>query len=276
MEDNLIRMIQLEELSLLKKLLIFFKENNIKYYALGGTLLGAVRHKGFIPWDDDIDIGVPRKDYEKLLNLLQEGKSSLCYHHFFNDKNAGFYILRIESSQYKVILNNFEKEKEQNIWIDIFPLDGMPDNPLLRKIHELAIRFSRNIYLLSCFEESVKIKKGSRSSFKQLITDIIRKTKIYRLITPSFGFHLLDKTLKRVSYEKSNYLVNVMGAYTFKEMFEKKYYQEGKNYPFEDIEICGPTDYDFVLKQLYGDYLQLPKIEDRNHHDVERIIKVEG
>lgn len=275
MDNDLIRKLQLEELSLLKDTLSLFQKYDISYFALGGTLLGAVRHKGFIPWDDDIDIGVPRPDYDKLIGLLQKGDTGLKYHHFSNDEHCGFYILRIESSRFKVVRNNFENKLEQNVWIDIFPLDGMPNNSFLRKIHEYRIKFRRNIYLMSCFENAVRVQKKSRSLFKQTVTDLIRKTKIYRLIPPSFGFHYLDNILKSCSYEKSDYLVNVMGAYLFKEQFHKRYYGKGKAYPFEDITLWGPEDHDFVLKQLYRDYMQLPKPEDRNQHDIAEIIQEE-
>lgn len=115
----------LVDLALFKEFSKFCKKNNIKYFALGGTLLGAVRHKGFIPWDDDMDLGVPREDYEKLLLLCSKEKVNFELHTFDNDENHYRYFARLEDSSVKIKRNDKSVSEISSAWIDIFPLDGI-------------------------------------------------------------------------------------------------------------------------------------------------------
>lgn len=259
-----IRQLQTVELEILKEVLSHFEENGIRYYALGGTLLGAVRHKGFIPWDEDIDIGVPRPDYDRLL----ENPGKLNIHTPFNDSGYIYYISRVEDERVKVKLSATQSGTETNAWIDIFPLDGMPNSSVLRSVHKYWILFRRAMLKMSRFDQDVDMNKKGRPAVERLLIAFAKATGIQKVLNPEKQTRRLDRALKRCSYEKSDWLVNAMGAYKFREMFNKKYYGNGAQYPFEDISIEGPEDYDFVLTQLYGEYM-VP-LND-NHHSIEEI-----
>lgn len=271
-----LRSLQLKELELLKYFQQVCKENNITYYALGGTLLGAIRHKGFIPWDDDIDVGIPRPDYERLCKILElksveGGKIRFCSY-----KNCADYIRyfgHLEDLTFKVVRHDKLKAEETYAWIDLFPLDGMPNNALLRKLKVFPVLVLRALYRFSCFDTLVDVNKKGRPLHERFLVWIGLHTPIQKLFNTQKCLRALERALTSTPYEKSNYLVNAMGAYKFREMFHKKYYGNGKMYPFEDTEICGPEDYDFVCKQLYGDYMTPPKMEDRNHHGLESVEK---
>ena len=120
-----IKIIQDKILSILKEFINICEENNLTYYALGGTLLGAVRHKGFIPWDDDIDIGMPREDYEKFKKVAPNSLPN--NYKFLSEDTANykkaFSVIRDDST--KIIMNYSKEELVESLWIDIFPLDGM-------------------------------------------------------------------------------------------------------------------------------------------------------
>ena len=263
---NDLRKLQLKELELYKKFDVFCKKNNINYFMLGGTLLGAIRHKGFIPWDDDMDFGIPREDYDRFIKLCSTNTIDFELHTFENDKNHIRYFSRLEDSSIKVKRNDNNVEEISSAWIDIFPLDGMPNNKLIRIIRKYYILYRRAIYKLSCFNTSVNLNKKNRPLSEKIFIKIGKILPVEKIFNTNKQLKKLDKALKKYPYSKSNYLVNAMGAYKFNEMFNKKYYGEGKKYIFEGLEINGPINYDFVLKQLYGDYMTPPKDEDKNHH----------
>ncbi|MCB7302615.1 LicD family protein [Bariatricus massiliensis] len=272
MSDKL-RELQLTELRLFKKFDEICRQYGITYYALGGTLLGAVRHKGFIPWDDDMDIGVPRPDYDRLSAIFsKELDNTIHFHDFHSDPQYIRYFGRLEDTSIKIIRHDNMKEEHSFAWIDIFPLDGMPNNMILRTIWKLYVLFLRMIYRFSCFDTLVNVNKKNRPWYEKALIFVGRHFSIQTLLNTEDCLNKLEKALTKFPYEQSNYLVNAMGAYKFKEMFHKKVYGEGSLYAFEDIEICGPVDFDTVCRQLYGDYMQPPAEEERNHHGLKAII----
>lgn len=259
-----LRDLQLVDLALFKKFVKFAEENNIKYFALGGTLLGAIRHKGFIPWDDDMDIGIPREDYDRFIELCGQKNPEFELHTFSNDPDYYRYFSRIEDPSIKLKRHDNEIEEISSAWIDVFPLDGMPNNSLLRKMHKEYLLYRRAMYRLSVFHKAVNLHKKNRPLSERMIIKFGKIVPMDKILNTQKELHKLDKALKRVPYSKSNYLVNAMGAYKFNEMFNKSVYGNGKAYPFEDTTIWGPDDYDFVCRQLYGDYMT--PVND-NHHE---------
>ena len=265
---NSLRQLQLKELELLKFFQQVCKEHNIEYYALGGTLLGAVRHKGFIPWDDDIDVGIPRPDYERLCKILEEmsGTGKIKFRSYKNSEDYIRYFGHIEDTTFKVVRHDKLKAEETYAWIDLFPLDAMPNNALLRKLKVFQVLVLRALFRFSCFDTLVDVHKKGRPLHEKILVWIGLHTPIQKLFNTKSCLRALEHALTSTSYEKSDYLVNAMGAYKFREMFHKKYYGKGRMYPFEDTEICGPEDYDFVCKQLYGDYMTPPPPGKRATH----------
>ena len=247
----------------------YLEDNNITYYMLGGTLLGAVRHKGFIPWDDDIDIGIPRNEYEKMLNEVSDKlPKHLKLFTYKNEKSHHYYFSRIVDTRYSLKRKGSIEERNENVWVDIFPLDGMPNNWIARKIHMFRLLVTRAMYHISCFEK-VNLKRPNRPLPEKIIIKFVKITGFGRNTDTRKWLDKIDKLLKKYPIEKSNWIVNFMGQYKFKEMFPKSYYGEGKFYKFEDDELFGPEDANAVLTQQYGDYMTPPKDQDKNAHAAE-------
>ena len=267
-----LRRLQLAELDILKIFIDLCDKLGMPYYLMGGTLLGAVRHKGFIPWDDDVDVALTRPDYERFLKeaaaLLPEGYYLST---FENNPDHTRYLTRIECDKVKVLETGFEKEHINNAWIDIFPLDGMPNNPLRRKLHGFHLLYRRALLQFSQFDRIVNLKLKNRPWHERILVWFGAKTHFGRHLDTKKQLRKIDRCLKKYDYDKCDYLVNFMGAYKLKEMFPKALYGNGAWYPFEGLSLMGPEHYDPILTQMYGDYMAPPPEDQRNKHETQVI-----
>lgn len=266
-----IKIIQDKILSILKEFINICEENNLTYYALGGTLLGAVRHKGFIPWDDDIDIGMPREDYEKFKkiasNVLPENYKFLS-EDTLNYKKA-FSVIRDDST--KIIMNYSNEEQEESLWIDIFPLDGMPSNPLKKKYHSYRYLYTRMMVQLSQFNSLVNQKKENRPWFEKVIIRIANVVKIEKVVSFSWAQKKYLQTIKKYSFNEG-FAGNYTGAYKLREIVPSDYFGQPVLLQFEDLKLSCPHKFREYLTAIYGaDYMQLPPEEKRVFHHYEII-----
>ncbi len=264
-----LRKLQMVELAMLKEVVRICEKYNLTYYLSAGTFLGAVRHKGFIPWDDDADVRMPRPDYEKLLEILpQELSSPYIIKHFLYDSSVHRYYLRINDPRVKLKRTHSKTGEISNAWLDIFPLDGMPKNKLHNKLRQFRLLYRRMWMQISVFDEIVTLNK-KRSRLENMIIAVVRHTPIQHFVKYDKMWKKLDKAMKACKAETAEYYVNFMGMYKFKDMIPKSIYGNGAKYRFEDGEFNGPEDYDAFLKKLYGDYMKLPPVETRNKHMTE-------
>jgi len=266
--DNL-RRLQLCELAMLKEAVRICDKYGLTYYLSAGTFLGAVRHKGFIPWDDDVDIRMPRGDYEKFVRVLRKELKEPYKGVFFRYGNATHrYYCRIEDPRIKLKRSQGIKEETSSAWMDIFPLDGMPKDPVKNKLRQLRLLWRRMWFQISVFDETISLKK-KRPLHERIIIWLVLRLNLQKRVSFDRNWVKLDRALKSCSAETAYYYVNFMGYYKFRDMIPKSVYGEGAMYPFEDAEFKGPADYDAFLTALYGDYMQLPPEEDRNKHSME-------
>ncbi len=152
-----------------KAIMPVIRENRIKYYMLGGTLLGAVRHKGFIPWDDDIDLGMPREDYDKFISIIPDKLPEyLQLRTYWDDSPHHYYFSRIVDTRHEFSRQGSIVERKEVVSVDIFPLDGMPNNFILRRIHIWRILYARMRYHLATFDK-VNFKRPNRPLSERII-----------------------------------------------------------------------------------------------------------
>lgn len=263
---NELRKLQMVELAMLKEVVRICDKHGLTYYLSAGTFLGAVRHKGFIPWDDDADVRMPRPDYERLLELLpSELNKKYIITHFLRDPSVHRYYLRITDPRVKLKRTHAKETQICNAWIDIFPLDGMPANAVHNKLRQFRLLWRRMWMQISVFDEIVTLNK-KRKAYENAIIFIVRHTPIQHVVSFDRMWAKLDRAMKAYPVDKAKYYVNFMGMYKFKDMIEKSVYGKGASYQFEDAFYNGPEDYDTFLKHLYGDYMKLPPENQRNQH----------
>lgn len=263
-----LRDLQLVELDILKEFLRICKKYNLRYYALGGTLLGAVRHKGFIPWDDDVDIGMPRPDFIRFGEIAKkEFPQYIRFCTYQETPGYRYYVPRLTDRRVKVIDSSAAVEKEKEAWIDIFPLDGMPGNKWKRKLHCFRLLVARVRVNYSMFSTNIDLKKKNRPFVERAMIAVGKVLPVEKIFRTEKEFRRLDRLMQKYPYDTSEYLINFMGIHKLKEMFHKKYYGEGADYLFEDVVLRGPADYETVLTQMYGDYRNPPSKDEMNHHN---------
>lgn len=265
-----LRKLQMIELDILKQMIAICEKYELRYYLLGGTFLGAVRHKGFIPWDDDIDIGMPRADFERFCKIAEkELVRPYGFVSFRNNAEHIYFHPRIYNYNSKIIDRSGVKEKETFAWIDVFPLDGMPKNKVIRKLYGYYLLFLRLLFMYSQFDKIVNVSLKNRVWYEKVLIAIGKVIKFDKILNTRRIMEKIDKTMKKFDYETSGYVGNFMGAYKMKEVFPKRYYEEITEYPFEGLLCPAPKDYDAVLSQMYGAYMTPPQADVQNKHNTE-------
>ena len=253
---NKVREIQLGELTLLESYIDLCKKHNLRYYALGGTLLGAIRHKGFIPWDDDMDLGMPRKDYENFLSICERElpESVILRLHDDNLGNTSIMDTSIQIQFGSELCSPF---------IDIFPLDGYPEDGFQYWLHTNKIKFYRALSKISTID---RIHERDRGSFENTIVTVSKALKLNKLLNTSKINKKLQSIIKQYDYETSAMVGNVLGSYRERELARKEVFGEPQLLEFENLQISCHANPDEYLTKIYGDYMQLPKEAERKGH----------
>lgn len=255
---------QRAEFEMLQQFDAFCEKHGLDYWMVGGTLLGAVRHKGFIPWDDDIDLGMPRPDFERLLAL---SKTETIGEHlelwsYEDDRTAQpFGQLVRKDMRLKKSADNYSKEYPvPYLWADIFPIDGFPKRRWQKKWHLDKMAFARTLSIRA------RARLGRGTSPVRMIGKI-PFILLGRLIGVRCLRSFIVKTALRYPYETSDEVgIAVNGFYGPGEAYRKDKIHPLVRLPFEDGAFPAPACYDSYLHGIYGDYMQLPPTEKRKVH----------
>lgn len=259
-------------LEILKTIADICEEQHLRYYLIYGTLIGAIRHKGYIPWDDDVDIMMPRPDYDRLLEYLYGNIDKYSNLKVFNhnvNKLYPYMITRISDIRYEIEMAN-EKSYGMGVFIDIYPFDGLGNT------EKTAIKYGLKGDRLSsiCYQ-------ATREHFAlETTTSLLRKIIKYPfyLISKMIGKDIIQdklESLARVkSYDENRYVGCVVWlSGGVKDIFKKEWFDEYVIVPYEKYEFRIPKEYDKILTHIYGDYMKLPSEKDRVGHHNYRVYK---
>ena len=260
-------------LEMAKDLFEMFDSCGIHATLGGGSVLGAVRHQGFIPWDDDMDLNIPRKDFEKLKTLFDDRfQGKYTFRAPNHDPHSGYRCGKIECR--KVWMCD-ENGLEHGLTIDVFPVENFPDSAILRFVRGLRSELYRIIAGL-VFEYET-FRKESRWN-----THISIKRKVYYLAGKLLSLRKSDKwydILDRINQfddEKTKMVCIPSGRkHYFGEIYTREEITGMVKLPFESLNLPVPKGYDTYLKTLYGDYSVIPPEDKREHHYI-RFIRFEN
>ncbi|MEE1197888.1 MAG: LicD family protein [Acutalibacteraceae bacterium] len=259
-EELPVSQIRVLEVDMLRAFINLCNENGLKYFIEGGTLIGAVRHQGFVPWDDDMDVSMPRADFEKFRELTKSG--------YLGEYEVRSYVRtpevhprpfdRIVDPRY--MTSTKVEQPYMPPWLDVHAKDGLPSNDVENWRH---------------WNEIGKLKKASRicrtpfSATKGILRRTWNRLTLwpYKLRGPEYYAQKIEELSKKYDFDNSEYIATVMAGYGRKERMPKYWYTDGeKQLYFEGILCSVPPHYDLVLKHMYGDYLRLPSNESKATH----------
>lgn len=245
------------------------KTHNLTYYCAGGTAIGAIRHQGFIPWDDDIDVFMPRPDYDRLMDIYARqdmGRYELCTP--YNTDNYFMHFSKL-CRRDTTIMERVDTPCVYGMFIDIFPLDGTADDK------DEALRLKRRFEKIQNRMEAI----STHYRFTDYLALLKQPHEWGRFVRKTFGFvargayrrHLLrkmDAICRLYPFEKATNVVTYSGVYHGKEVYPKAWIAGTKRFMFEGLEVDLPLRYDEYLRHFFGDYMQLPPVEQRmSHHE---------
>ena len=264
MERDVLLKVQPVLLDMVKEIFRVCEENDIHCFLYRGTFLGAVRHQGFIPWDDDMDVAMPRKDYEKFCRIAPEKLgSAYCFQNWHTDDAYAHPFGKVRKRGTVYVEAKCRRLPENGFYVDIYPLDFGPEDPDARRALNRKLLHLYRIKLMKCrytpWREGDKIIWKKRigylayqaASFLVSQKQLVRWYEAIVLAQPESSCYYEQSALPRVPF------------------FDRSWCDAVAPYPFEDTQFPGPRDYDAFLSSLYGNYMELPPEDKReNRHQI--------
>lgn len=253
--DYDVKQLHAKMLDILSAIDLTCREHNLRYYLIAGTMLGAVRHKGFIPWDDDADICMPHSDYDKLIahskEWLPERYELICAE---NDKDYKLPFAKIQDAE-TTIIERAHLRYLGGVYIDVFPLDGVPDCKLGQCLHYFRYKhLCKMLYFTS--RDPYRHGRGPSSWLPLLCR---------RLFTVEGLQRSIRRLLTKYDFYKSNKVLCFDDG--LRSIVPREVYGTPKPYIFEGRELLGVEDYDTLLTHMYGDYMTPPQGNKQHQHN---------
>lgn len=254
-------------LDVLREFIALCQQHGLTYYCCGGTAIGAARHQGMIPWDDDIDVFMPRPDYDRFMEIgktLASDKYEVLTP--YNTPDYSVYFAKL-CNKHTSLVEAADHPCILGLYIDIFPLDGA--SPDKEEAQRQQARFRREMNKLEAI--------SSRYSFADYLSLLRQPAEWGRFARKTIGFFLreayrrrllarMEAICRRYPYDSSTLVMAYGGSYGPREVFPKAWAEGGVSMPFDGLTVSQMSGYDHYLRQIYGDYMQLPPEEKRASH----------
>lgn len=247
------------ELDILKEFHSFCVKNNIRYFISHGTLLGSIRYRGFIPWDDDLDVLVPREDYDRLLKLYQDTEQ-YCLIAYEKNRSYFYPYAKLCDMTTRKVEGGYNNGVELGLDIDVFPLDYWDDN--LEKARLEVKHQKRNMFRLGL---SKLQKPDSRHPAKRFVKSIAMA--LCKLQGSAYYVEKIIRGANKPEQKGSRYMGGKSwNVYGERDILPAEVFAEAIELEFEGEKFFAPVGYDAFLTSLYGDYLPEPPVEKRKTH----------
>lgn len=247
--------LQLNLLEIFKWFDSFCRKNQLRYYAIGGTLLGAMRHQGFIPWDDDLDVGMPRKDYETFMQLMKEQKGRYQYETIFSpNEDFSFTIGKLYDTE-TTLIEQRRRTIKRGLFIDVFPIDGLSNtmDEAIQTYKPIKWRFALHEAMIASTRPGRAFWKNAFIQLVHLIPSFLMNTRKLRL--------KIDSLCSEHDFDSFKYGGNLYGTKFDGEIVPLDWFGTPQEARFEDMNIYIPEDSESYLKHIYGNWQKLPPIE---------------
>ncbi len=250
---NQIQHLQSVILSIAKDIDKLCRDTGIEYYLLGGSCIGAIRHKGFIPWDDDLDIIMTRENYDKFLNEARQrlDKDKYCLQEGLKDWPLEFSKVRLKGTLLHEPEDEYATDEMHGIYLDVFCMENVPDSDILARIQYFLYKY----YL--CYQ--LGLRKYNSTTFRK---------KVMILLSMPMRIKAIRKPILKFIYSFNNQKTKRLGFYCGRTRFRnaitpRSIYGKPQYVPFEDTQLPVPEHYHEYLTQMFGDYMKLPPVEQR-------------
>lgn len=271
---NNIKILQELELENLDFLMNICEKNNLRYYLVGGTLIGVLRHKGFIPWDDDIDVAMPRVDYIKFLEIAKtQLPPNIDIKTKTSDPNYKCYFTRIINNKRKIYWDQGQYKAKIGVWMDVFPVDGLPNGFFRRWWHVFEIYFLKMLYKFSEIDHVMTNKK--RGILENILIKFALTIKVGKLISSEKTLDRIDKKLQKYPFDEAKYAWNYSGGHGLKEIMPKEWWGGTRRGVFEGRDVSILEKAEEHLTYLFGDFMKLPPENERYTHTIEFVEEAE-
>ena len=258
-----LRRLQLMQLKILKEFVRVCKKHGFRFYIMNGTCLGAIRHKGFIPWDDDIDVGMYAEDYDRFIRCGEDFGPEFFLQTIETDPEFKTMIARIRLNGTTLLEKDFlNADIHQGVFIDVYPLFGYPSNPACAQMRSWESLLYRMLLMEEAPHNHGKTAKVIGTFACRAIPRKVQKMLVRRI------HRKLRSETDDTRYVAFLYGMDVNLMHTIK--YERSWFGEPVMVPFEDMMLPAPTDWDSYLKLRYNDYMKLPPKEKReSYHSFE-------
>lgn len=263
-----LKAIQQAELNILKEFIRICEKHGLRYYLVEGSMLGAVRHEGMIPWDDDIDVALFREDYERFLQVAQQELPHpyQCRNFALTEGYMDYITQLVDTTT--LIESPYRREVEvKPLWVDIFVIDGMPEKGLAAKLHKFKLLYRKLLLMWSDLDHFV-VQRANRPLYEKILIRVGDLCHTSAVLSTEKQLRKMDAAMRRCSPKDTGMTVNFMSEYKWRTVFPAGYYGEGRMVHFEDFTARIPNQAEKILTAIYGDYMQLPPEDKRYKHSM--------
>ena len=265
--DDRLKKLQETEIEIAKEIIRICNNNDISYFSVGGTTLGAVRHNGFIPWDDDMDLGMQREDYNRFLQIASKQLSEdFVLQHYSVEPKTPTYHAKVMKRDTLFVESYAEKiDIPHGVFVDVMPFDNIPtDERELKKYRHTVKKYHQLFIAKSVWKTS--LTKGKRKYLFTIIRSVLHV--LMKPVPKEYLYKQLERELQKYN-ETETGKMSSRGLRAFE--CNKTDVFPTKPHAFDTLMLQIPKNEDVILKQQYGDYMKLPPIHQRTGHEPKRL-----